>query len=357
MNTKMNTKTKEIVKELRKKKIDVSLLSEESSPCIVTEWISTGCLALDAIMGGGLPVGRIIEIFGDQSTGKSLIAAQVAALAQESGAIVGYADTETAVSLDMMKVVGVDVDNLIYASPDTVEEVFTFFEEAIEIKRRIDPDNFLLLIWDSIAATSDVAEMEAEYGHATMASHARLISQGLRKITRIISRDRACLLLLNQTRDKIGVMFGDKISTFGGKAVKFHSSIRIQLDIGSKIKIGAENTKNGKKGGKIVGIETRAVVVKNKVAMPYKDAILPIYFGHGIDDAGASMKYLQATGAIQNTGSWYTLTLNGKEHKFQKAGWPKFFDENYDDIAEVILAESAGGYVESVAEYDTDGEE
>lgn len=351
----MGDKTKAIVKELRKKEFDVSLLSEDSSPCIVTEWISTGCLALDAIMGGGMPVGRVIEIFGEYSSGKSLIAAQVAAVAQEEGAIVGYADTETAVSLEMMKVVGVDVDNLIYSSPDTVEEVFSFFEETIEIKQRIDPDNFLLLIWDSIAATSDVAEMEAEYGKATMASHARLMSQGLRKITRVVSKNRVCLLLLNQTRDKIGVMFGDKISTFGGKAVKFHSSIRIQLDLGAKIKVGGGNAKNGKKGGKIVGMETRAVVVKNKVAMPYMEAILPIYFGHGIDDAGATLKYLNANGGVQTSGSWYTITLNGKEVRFQKAGWSDIFDKNYDEIADIVLG-SVGEYVEPSTEYDTDEE-
>jgi len=317
----------DIVKDISKKHPDVTFLGNEDSPCVVNEWLSTGTFPLDAILGGGLPVGRITEIYGDTSTGKSLLAAQVVALAQEDGHVCVMADTETAVSLPIMEAVGVDINTLIYASPDTVEEVFELFDHAIEAKGRHDPESILLLIWDSIAATSASAEMTNEYGKATMAQHARLISHGLRKITRKISKGRVCALFLNQTREKIGVMFGDKVATFGGKAVGFHSSVRVQLKLGQKIK-----TSRG-----IVGIEARALVVKNKVAMPFRSAELPIYFGHGVDNALASLYYLKKTGDVTTAGAYHTISIGGKEVRFQKKGWGKVFDEHFDAIANMIL--------------------
>ncbi|MBU1066999.1 DNA recombination/repair protein RecA [Patescibacteria group bacterium] len=318
-----------IIKDISKNHPDVALLGNEGSPCVVSEWMSTGVFPLDAILGGGLPVGRITEIYGDTSTGKSLLAAQVVALAQEDGHTCMMVDTETAVSLPIMEAVGVDIDKLIYASPDTVEEVFELFDDAIEAKEKHNPESILLLIWDSIAATSASAEMDNEYGKATMAQHARLISHGLRKITRKISKGRVCALFLNQTRQKIGVMYGDKVATFGGKAVGFHSSIRVQLKLGQKIK-----TSRG-----IVGIEARALVVKNKVAMPFRSADLPIYFGHGVDNALASLYYLKKAGEIITAGGWSTISINGEEVRFQKKGWDKVFDEHFDAIANMILGD------------------
>lgn len=328
------TKAQEIVKDLRTKKLDVTLLSEESSPCVITDWMSTGCLALDAILGGGLPVGRVTEIYGDPSTGKSLIAAQVAALVQQEGGLVVYADTETAISLDMMKEIGVDTDEMIYASPDTVEEIFDLFESTIDSRKKYAKDSMLLLIWDSVAATSTHYEMEKAYGDATMATHARMISQGLRKITRKISKEKVCILLLNQTRTKMGVMFGDKTSTLGGKAVSFHSSMRVKLDITSKISIPS---KQGKKK-KIIGMDTEATCVKNKVAVPFRSCRLPIYFGHGIDDAKASLCFLEDNGLVTGSGQWKVITISGKEVKFQKKTWQDTFDKHYDAIADMILA-------------------
>jgi len=320
---------KEIIKDLEKKKIDVHLLSDEASPCVVTEWISTGCLVLDKIMGNGLPVGRMTEIYGDQSTGKSLIAAQVATVAQQEGHIVAYADTETAVSMDIMKAVGVDPDKLIYAAPDTVEEVFEFFETCIESKRLHYPKELMVIIWDSIAGTSIELEMESEYGKSMYGSHARLISQAMRKITRQFSKDRICALFLNQTREKIGVMFGDKTATFGGKAIGFHASVRVQLKMSGKLKIAR----------KVIGVETKAIVVKNKVAVPYQEAILPIYFGHGIDDAWATLNYLEYNEVISKAGQYYTATIKGEELKFKKNEWPALFEDNYDIISNMVFEE------------------
>jgi recombination protein RecA len=319
--------TKTILSDLKSKKLSVMFLDDDDSPCVVSEWVSTGCLALDAIMGGGLPVGRLVEIFGDPSTGKSLIASQVAAIAQQMDATVLYIDTETAVSKDMMAEVGVDVSKLLYASPDTVEEVFTIIHETIDSKTEIDPDGLLVIIWDSISATSIQQEMEAEYGKATMGRHAGLISQGLRKITRKIAKSSVVFLTINQVREKIGVMFGDNTATFGGKAVSFHSSIRIHLHMSGKIKDSDKH---------IIGINVRAVVEKNKLAVPYREAILPIYFGNGIDDGEASFDMLKETGIITTHGNSYVITIDDKESSFKKSSWNKFYNDNYDSIEKIV---------------------
>jgi len=317
------------VLELMKKQADfqITLLSDDDSPCVVSQWLSTGCMVLDAILGGGLPVGRITEIYGDTSTGKSLIAAQVCAEVQANGGMAVMIDTESAVSLPIMEAVGVDTENLIYSAPDTVEEVFQAIELALDSKAKVAEDSMMLIVWDSIAATSAKAEMEGDVGKPVMAIHARLISQGLRRLTRRISKDKVCILLLNQTRQKIGIMFGDKVATFGGKAVGFHSSIRMMLAVTNKIK----------EQGKIVGINTKGVVKKNKVAAPFKQAIFPIYFGFGIDDALAAYYFLKEAGVITGKG-WNTLELDGEEVRFQKSGWIDVFDEHYDAILELVNA-------------------
>jgi recombination protein RecA len=334
-----------IMKDLKTKKshkFDVSLLSDDNSPCVVSEWLSTGCLALDTIMGGGLPYGRITEIFGDNSTGKSLIAAQLAAVAQQDGVIVVYADTESAVSIKIMEAVGVDIKNLIYSAPDTIEEIFDLFQSSIESKAARSRETKMLIIWDSVAATSSDAEMIAEYGKASMGRHAALISQAMRKFTRTLSKEHVAALFLNQTREKIGVMFGDNVTTFGGKAIGFHSSIRIQLKMGQKIK----------EGGKIVGIESRANCVKNKLAHPYLCAALPIYFGHGIDDDLASFYYLKEAKILKGSGSWYEI--EGIKDRFQKVGWADVYDKNYEKIAELISnAQIIDASVDEDAEDDT----
>lgn len=323
-----NSMAAELTKGMVKAELDVALLSSEDSPCIVTEWLSSGCIALDRILGGGFPVGRVTEVYGDTSTGKSLIAAQVAALAQEDGHIVMMADSESAVSLPIMDAVGVDIDNLIYSNPDTVEEVFEQFEKAIELKVEKYPDALLVLIWDSVAATSVQFEMERDYGKSFMGKHAGVISQSMRKITRQISKNRICAIFLNQVRENIGVMFGDTETTFGGKAIPFHSSVRLRLKMGKKIV--------SKEKKKVLGIETTGLVVKNKVAEPFNEAKLPIYFGHGIDDALASLYWLQDNDIV-NKANWMTIKLGGKEVKFQRPGWDNIFDKHYDEIWDIIM--------------------
>lgn len=332
----MSTAT-DIIKELKSKKIDVCALSDESSPCIVNEWLSTGCAVLDSIMGGGIPIGRLVEFYGDPSSGKSLIAAQIAAVAQQSGCVVAYADTESAVSIPMMKELGVDVDNLIYGNPDTVEEIFELFDNAIDVTTKIAPDKSLILIWDSVAATSSKAELENDYGKTGYLTHARVISQSLRKIMRKFSRSSVAAIFLNQTRENLGVLFGDKETTFGGKAIPFHASIRVQLHLSSKIKMPI-----GKKT-RIIGMNTRALVVKNKVAMPYREASLPVYFGHGINDSEAAFTYLLDAGVLTKSGTqYYHLEGMSEDDKFTKAKWEDLFFDNYDAIYDQIMDVNAG---------------
>lgn len=322
-----------IVKNLRAKHLDVSLLSDPNSPCIVKGWLSTGCLVLDAIMGGGLPEGRIVEMFGEYSSGKSLIASQAAVMAQQDKILVAYADTEGSVSLDMMQMLGVNVDELIYAAPDTIEDTFTFFDTVIEEKNKIDPNTRVLIIWDSVAASSAKFEEEAEYGKATMGRHAKLISESLRKFVHTINKDNVYALFLNQTRQKIGVMFGDSTTTSGGQAMGFYASIRVRLDLQAKLKAPS---KRGKP--KIIGMDTKATVIKNKVAMPFRWAILPIYFGHGIDDPKSTFLYLLDNGVIEGNGATYTLVLGDEEIKFKKPQFEQLFDEEYDKIADLVMS-------------------
>lgn len=300
----------------------ITVADAEDSPCIVKGWLSTDCLALDVILGGGLPIGRIVEIYGGTSTGKSLIAAQCVASAQAQGYVVLYIDAERAVSLDIMRQVGVDTSKLMYADPETIEQVFELMEEIVLKHKSETP---LLIVWDSVAATTNKAEQEAEYGKAVMGKHAQLISQGLRKFNHLISKHDVVVLFINQIRKKIGVMFGDDETTFGGEAIGFYASVRIRLKNGPKLK----------QATKVIGINTTAHIVKSKVSEPFGEATLPIYFGYGIDDAGAALHYLKDHDMIES-GSWSKIVINGTEHKFQSSGWPELFDANYDAIVKIM---------------------
>lgn len=189
----------------------------------------------------------------------------------------------------------------------------------------------MLIVWDSIAATSTNRELDANYGSATVGEHARIISQAMRKLVKQISKKKACALFLNQTREKIGVMFGDKEDTFGGKAVPFYASVRIRLKKGQKI------TEGGKKGERVIGIGARVSNVKNKVAEPFREAEMPIYFGYGIDDAEASLELLKDLDHVKVGGAWYTLPLNGNELRFQKKEWPDLYYDNAEAVRELVF--------------------
>jgi len=284
-------------------------------------------------MGGGLPLGRIVEIYGDTSTGKSLIAAQACASIQEEGGIAVYIDTESAVSIDIMKAVGVNADTLVYSAPDTVEDVFKSLEKTLELvlEDKAFEDIPFLIVWDSIAATTSKAEQEKETGDIGYLTQSRIISQGLRKDARLISKGKVSVLLLNQTRKKIGVQFGDTVATFGGVAPSFHSSIRVQLSVAEHIR--------EKESKREIGIRIKAKVVKNKVACPGREAELPVYFGHGIDDAEAMFDFLKAAEVVgYSGGGWYSyLPIEGEEIKFKRAEWSEaIYDKLYSDLCKQV---------------------
>lgn len=322
----------DLVAKLSKKHEFVTLADDPDSPCVVHEWISTGVWPLDVQTGGGLPVGRIVELYGDTSTGKTLLAEQVIAAVQTiEDSIVLYIDTERAASLEMMQKVGIDVGRVIYADPDTIEEVFQLMEDVLLENTE---DRLVLVVWDSIAATTVEQEKDGEYGKATVGRHALMMSQGLRKFNRLISKHNASALFVNQTRQRIGVMFGDDEATFGGKATSFYSSIRIRLKGAGKIKEGKGKERE------IVGINTVAQIVKNKLAAPFGECSLPIYFGDGVDNCEACMLFLKERGVIEVRGGWHYITIGDEELKWQGI-WYDVFEQYHEVIRELVLGDVA----------------
>lgn len=314
--------------QLKKSKISVDLDTLDAHPSsIVSTWLPTGCLPLDTILGGGIPVGRVVEFYGDESTGKSLVAAHIASEALELGHFVVMADSEAAVSMPMIEAVGVDTSKLLYFIPDTMEEVFQAFDAAIEAKL-VDSEEVLVLIWDSVAASATKAEMEADYGKAHMAPQARLMSASLRKLNTQISKRKVCVILVNQTRDKIGVMFGPSKDTTGGKALKFYTSVRVELAHKGKL-FNDDLDKNHPDA--VIGVNLQARVVKNKVAAPFKHCMLPVLFNYGIDDAASTFEYLKSKKIINHTGKgWYLCDTI--EKKFTENTWPEIYDKHFDTI-------------------------
>ncbi len=253
--------------------------------------ISTGAISFDAALGvGGFPRGRVIEIFGPESSGKTTIALQVIAEAQKTGGMAAFVDAEHALDPGYARKLGVDVDNLLVSQPD-------YGEQALEIAEALVRSGAIdVLVVDSVAALVPKAELDGEMGDSHMGLQARLMSQALRKLTGIVSKSRTCFIFINQIREKIGVMFGNPETTTGGRALKFYSSVRIDIRRIAAIK----------EGDVVVGSRTKVKVVKNKVAAPFRESEFDIMYGEGISREGDLIDLAVNHDLLEKSGAWFS---------------------------------------------------
>ena len=289
--------------------------------------VSTGSLGLDIALGiGGLPKGRVIEIFGPESSGKTTLTLQAIAECQKEGGTAAFIDAEHALDPSYGEKLGVNVDELLLSQPDTGEQ-------ALEITDMLVKSNSVdLIVVDSVAALTPRAEIEGEMGDHHVGLQARLMSQALRKITGNIQRSNAMVIFINQIRMKIGVMFGNPETTTGGNALKFYSSVRLDIR-----RIGSV-----KEGDEVIGNETRVKVVKNKVSPPFKQAEFQIMYGQGINVEGEILEYGQKLGLVEKAGAWYSH--NGEKIGQGKVNASNFLKEN-SKIKNSLLKEIRNSYI------------
>ena len=290
----------------------------DSGKSMNVETIPTGSLSLDLALGmGGIPKGRVVEIYGPESSGKTTVALHMIAEVQKRGGVAGFIDAEHALDPVYAKAIGVDIDNLYISQPD-------YGEQALEITETMVRSGAVdIIVVDSVAALVPKAEIDGEMGESHMGQHARLMSQALRKLTGIMNKTGCTVIFINQLREKIGVMFGNPETTTGGRALKFYASVRMDV----------RRVETLKTGGEMVGTRARVKVVKNKIAPPFKEAEFDIMFGKGISREGDILDLAANCGVVIKSGSWYAY--NNEKIGQGRENAKKYFMENPAVMEEV----------------------
>lgn len=310
--------TSDVVEEIKKRFGEGAIMKLGEIKKVDVDAIPTGSISLDIALGvGGMPKGRVIEIYGGEASGKTTLTLHVTSEAQKKGEIVAFVDAEHALDPEYAKKIGVKIDDLLISQPDTGEQALDIVESLVR-SGSVD-----LIVVDSVAALTPRAEIEGEMGASHMGLQARLMSQALRKLTAIVYKSNTCVIFINQTRMKIGVVFGNPETTPGGKALKFYSSVRIEMRRAAQIK----------QGDKIIGNRVKVKVVKNKVAPPFKSTEFDIMYNEGISRLGDIINTAVEFGIVKKSGTWY----NWQDQKLGQGleAAKKFLKENPKMAAEI----------------------
>jgi|SRR5665213_1588407 len=302
-----------------------SIMKLGESTHSIVETVSTGCLSLDIALGGGFPKGRVVEIYGPESSGKTTVTLHAIAAVQRSGGTAAFIDAEHALDPEYARRIGVDVDNLLISQPDNGEQALEIVETLVR-SNAVD-----IIVIDSVAALVPRAEIEGDMGDSLPGLQARLMSQALRKLTGVISKSRATVVFVNQIRMKIGIMFGNPETTSGGNALKFYASVRLDIRRISQIK----------QGEVLVGNRTRIKVVKNKIAPPFREAEFDIMFKEGISYSGDVLDIAANLGIVEKAGAWYSY--NGEKIGQGREATKEFLKEKpklLEEIAEKVKKEA-----------------
>ena len=321
------------------------LEGDADAPVHVNEFVSTGSSILDIAISnrknGGFPVGRITEITGLEQSGKSLLAAHALANTQKKGGLAVFIDTENAVPPEFFSAIGIDLKKMLYIPLETIEDIFDTIETLVEKVRTSDKNRLVTIVVDSVAGASTKQEMETDFdkdGWAT--AKAIIISKAMRKITNLIGRERICLILTNQLRTKMGVTFGDQWTTSGGKALAFHSTIRLRLKNIGNIKAKINGVEQ------IVGKKTSAIVIKNRLGPPERGCEYEVFYSSGIDNYSSWLGVLKDYKLVNQAGAWYSYVnkVTGEELKFQSKDFKRMITDDtqlyeliYNEICDNLI--------------------